>query len=437
MFPDMASIASPVMISVAQDLPKKEGILTMGHHCRFADTDDLELILSLGRQPMSNSYLKADQLSKPEPFYPLDLYVSRSSMLCQIEVVATSEDIFSDYAYFSSFSDSWLEHCARHVDNMIKRCNLGPDSLVYEVASNDGYLLKNFVARGIPCRGIEPAANIAQVANQIGVPTEVAFWGEKTGRRLAAERGKADLILANNVYAHVPTLNDFVEGFHQSLKPTGICSIEVAHLLPMLANTLFDTIYHEHFFYHSLFVTRNIMAAHGMRVFDVDEIPTHGGSIRFYVCHDNDATHPDTPNIERVLAKEKAAGLMGLTPYKEFAARVEGIRDDLLAFLRNAKKEGKKVLAYGAPAKGNTLLNYCEITPELLAYTVDRSPHKQGLYLPGSHLPIRSPEEMLADKPDYVLILPWNLKDEIVSQLDPIRAWGGRCVVPIPKLEIL
>jgi len=433
----MACLASPVIINLAQDLPKKEGILTMGHHCRFADTDDLELILSLGRQPMSNAYLKAEQLSRPEPFYPLDLYVSRSSMLCQIEVVATSEEIFSDYAYFSSFSDSWLAHCDHHVANMIKRCHLGPDSLVYEVASNDGYLLKSFVARGIPCRGIEPAANVAKVANGIGVPTEVAFWGEATGKRMAAEFGKADLILANNVYAHVPTLNDFVEGFHQALKPTGICSIEVAHLLSMLENTLFDTIYHEHFFYHSLFVTRNIMAAHGMRVFDVDEIPTHGGSIRFYVCHDNDATHPDTPNIERVLAKEKAAGLMGLKPYREFAARVEGIRTDLLAFLRKAKADGKKVLAYGAPAKGNTLLNYCEITPELLAYTVDRSPHKQGLYLPGSHLPIRSPEELLADKPDYVLILPWNLKDEIVSQLDPIRAWGGRCVVPIPKLQIL
>ena len=414
-----------------------KGNLTMGHRCCFSNTDDLELILSLGKQPLSNAYLKPEQLHEPEPYYPLDLYVSRSSMLCQIEVVATSEAIFSDYAYFSSFSDSWLEHCARHVDNLTKRFGLGPDSLVYEVASNDGYLLKNFVAKGIPCRGIEPAANIAKVANEIGVPTEVAFWGEETGRRLATLHGRADLIVANNVYAHVPTLNDFVEGFHQALKPNGVCSIEVAHLLKMLDDTLFDTIYHEHFFYHSLFVTRNIMAAHGMRVFDVEEIPTHGGSIRFYVCHDGDTTHPDTPNIERVLTKEKAAGLMEMKPYREFASRVEGIRSDLLAFLKKAKSEGKKVLAYGAPAKGNTLLNFCGITPDLLAYTVDRSPHKQGLYLPGSHLPIRSPEEMLADKPDYVLILPWNLKDEIVKQLEPIKAWGGHCVVPIPKLQII
>ncbi|MCP5185833.1 MAG: methyltransferase domain-containing protein [Pseudomonadales bacterium] len=409
----------------------------MGHRCCFTDTDDLELILSLGRQPLSNAYLRAEQLDAEEPVYPLDLYVSRSSMLCQIEVVATSADIFSDYAYFSSFSDSWLDHCARHVDTLIGRFGLGQHSLVYEVASNDGYLLKNFVEKGIPCRGIEPAANIAEVARGIGVPTETAFWGEATGRRMAREFGKADAILANNVYAHVPTLNDFVEGFKQALAPEGICSIEVAHLLKMLEDTLFDTIYHEHFFYHSLFVTRNIMAAHGLRVFDVELIPTHGGSIRFYVCHDDATTHPDTPNIARVLELEMAAGLNTLKPYREFASRVEGIRDNLLSFLRTAKAEGKKVVAYGAPAKGNTLLNFCGITTDLLPYTVDRSPHKQGLYLPGSHLPIRSPEELLADKPDYVLILPWNLKDEIVSQLCAIREWGGRCVVPIPSLQIL
>lgn len=409
----------------------------MALRCCFNNADDLELILSLGRQPLSNAYLRKDQLDKPEPFYPLDLYVSRSSMLCQIEVVATSADIFSDYAYFSSFSDSWLEHCANHVDNLVKRFGLNQNSLVYEVASNDGYLLKNFVSKGIPCRGIEPASNIARVAEEAGVPTENVFWTEATGRRMATQFGKADLIVANNVYAHVPTLNDFVEGFHQALKPGGVCSIEVAHLLKMLEDTLFDTIYHEHFFYHSLHVTRNIMAAHGMRVFDVEEIPTHGGSIRFYVCHADDSTHADTANIERVLAREKAAGLMELRPYREFAARVATIRDNLLDFLRKSKADGKKVVAYGAPAKGNTLLNYCGITPELLPYTVDRSPHKQGLYLPGSHLPIRSPEELLADKPDYVLILPWNLKDEIAAQLSPIKAWGGRCVVPIPTLEIL
>ena len=409
----------------------------MGHRCCFNNADDLELVLSLGQQPLSNAYMRKEQLGKPEPFYPLDLYVSRSSMLCQIEVVETSAEIFSDCAYFSSFSDSWLDHCAKHIDGLIRRFNLNKDSLVYEMASNDGYLLKNFVKQGIPCRGIEPAANIAKVAVDAGVPTENVFWTEATGRRMAKEFGKADVIVANNVYAHVPTLNDFVEGFHQALKPSGICSIEVAHLLKMLDDMLFDTIYHEHFFYHSLLVTRNIMAAHGMRVFDVEEIPTHGGSIRFYVCHADDASHPNTAYIERVLAKEKAAGLDTLKPYREFAARVETIKTDLLNFLKKNKAEGKKVVAYGAPAKGNTLLNYCGITPELLAYTVDRSPHKQGLYLPGSHLPIKSPEELLADRPDYVLILPWNLKDEIAAQLEPIKAWGGHCVVPIPKLQVL
>ncbi len=408
----------------------------MSNRCCFTGADDLELILSLGKQPLSNAYLREDQLDQNEPKFPLDLYVSRSSMLCQIEVVATSEEIFSDYAYFSSFSDFFLEHARKHVDNVVERFGLNSDSFVMEVASNDGYLLKNFVAKNIPCLGIEPAANVAKVAEEGGVPTRVCFWGEESANATVSEYGKADFMLANNVYAHVPTINDFVEGFRCALKPEGVITIEVAHLLKMLENTLFDTIYHEHFFYHSLFVTQKIMEAHGLRVFDVDEIDAHGGSIRFYICH-KDAPHADSDNVARVLEKERAAGLMTLEPYKAFASRVEGIRDNLLKFLKEAKAEGKKAVAYGAPAKGNTLLNYCDITPELLAYTADRSPHKQGLYLPGSHLPIRSPEELLADKPDYVVILPWNVKDEIMTQLASIREWGGKFVVPIPELEIL
>ncbi len=408
----------------------------MGNRCCFTGADDLELILSLGKQPLSNAYLREDQLCQPEPTYPLDLYVSRSSMLCQIEVVATSEEIFSDYAYFSSFSDYFLEHAKKHVDNMIDRFNLTGESFVIEVASNDGYLLKNFVERGVPCLGVEPAANVAKVAEENGVPTKVVFWGEESAKETVAEYKPADFMLANNVYAHVPTINDFVEGFRCALAPEGVATIEVAHLLQMLNKTLFDTIYHEHFFYHSLFVTQQIMQAHGMRVFDVDEIDTHGGSIRFYVCHEN-ATHEETANVARVLELEREAGLMTMAPYQAFAERVGAVKTNLLAFLEQAKNDGKKVVAYGAPAKGNTLLNYCDIDPNLLAYTADRSPHKQGFYLPGSHLPIKSPEQLLADKPDYVVILAWNVKDEIMAQLADIREWGGKFVVPIPELEIL
>ncbi len=408
----------------------------MGNRCCFTGADDLELILSLGAQPLSNAYLREDQLQQDEPKFPLDLYVSRSSMLCQIEVVATSEEIFSDYAYFSSFSDDFLEHARVHTGNMARRFGLNSDSFVIEVASNDGYLLKNFVQAGIPCLGIEPAANVARVAVEGGVPTEVLFWGEKSANDVVARHGQADFMLANNVYAHVPTINDFVEGFRCALKPEGVATIEVAHLLQMLNNTLFDTIYHEHFFYHSLFVTQKIMQAHGLRVFDVEEIPTHGGSIRFYVCHDQ-ASHAQTENVERVLQLERDAGLMTLAPYRAFASRVATIRSNLLEFLRDAKAQGKRVAAYGAPAKGNTLLNYCAIDQSLIAYTADRSPHKQGLYLPGSHLPIRSPEALLEDKPDYVIILAWNFRDEIIRQMAEVKAWGGQFVVPIPQLEII
>lgn len=409
----------------------------MSNPCVFCASKNLQLILSLGRQPLSNAYLKQAQLSQSEPHFPLDLYVCRDCMLCQIEVVATSEEIFSDYAYFSSYATSWLEHCKRYVEMITNRLSLGPDSFVMEVASNDGYLLQYFVESKVPCLGIEPAANVAEVAREKGIPTEVAFWGAESAERIAGEHGKADLILGNNVYAHVPPLNDLVEGFKRALKPKGTITLEFPHVMRMLEYNEFDTIYHEHFCYHSLFVSRKIFSAHGLEVFDVEELPTHGGSLRLYGRHLDDDSRPVSENVERVLEMERNAGVIGISAYEAFAGRVEKIRSDLLEFLRDARDAGKSVVGYGAPAKGNTLLNYCGVTPDDIAFTVDRNPHKQGLFLPGTHIPIRNPDDINASKPDYVLILPWNLKSEIMDQMAHIREWGGRFVVPIPHLEII
>ncbi len=405
--------------------------------CIFCGSTDQRLILPLGQQPLSNAYLKPSEGEISEPTYPLDLYLCKDCMLSHIEVVATSEEIFSDYAYFSSFSTSWLEHCKHYVDMIADRLSLGADSLVVEVASNDGYLLQYFVEKNIPCLGIEPAANVAAEAVKKGVPTQVAFWGEETARSLAGEGKQADLILGNNVFAHVPTLNDFVEGFKQALKPGGVVTLEFPHLLQLIRHNQFDTIYHEHFSYFAFFVAQKIFGTHGMRLFDVEELPTHGGSLRIYACHADDPAHLETIAVATMLEQEKDAGLLEVSCYESFAQNVETVRADLLAFLKEAKDEGKTVVGYGAPAKGNTLLNYCGITSELIAYTVDRSPHKQGLLLPGSHLPIYGPDKIRDDRPDYVIILPWNLKEEIMAQMSFIRDWGGRFVVPIPHVHLI
>ncbi|PCJ54397.1 MAG: SAM-dependent methyltransferase [Candidatus Hydrogenedentota bacterium] len=405
--------------------------------CIFCGSSDQQLILPLGQQPLSNAYLKPEQANLVEPTFPLDLYLCKDCMLSHIEVVATSEEIFSDYAYFSSFSTSWLEHCKHYVSMITKRLSLNADSLVIEVASNDGYLLQYFVEENVPCLGIEPAANVAKEAVKKGVPTQVAFWGEDTARALADDGKQADLILGNNVFAHVPTLNDFVEGFKQALKPGGVVTLEFPHLLQLIRHNQFDTIYHEHFSYFAFFVAQKIFAAHGMRLFDVEELPTHGGSLRIYACHDDDTTHPETIAVAAMLDQEKSAGLMDISCYESFAQNVETVRADLLEFLKKAKDDSKMVVGYGAPAKGNTLLNYCGISTDLIAYTVDRSPHKQDLLLPGSHLPIYAPDKIRIDRPDYVIILPWNLKDEIMVQMDYIRDWGGQFVVPIPHLHVI
>jgi len=357
-------------------------------------------------------------------------------MLCQIEVVATSEDIFSDYAYFSSFSTSWLEHASAYVDLIVPRLGLGPDSLAVEIASNDGYLLQYMQRYQVPCLGVEPAGNVAQAARAKGIETEVAFWGVETAERLKAAGREADLIIGNNVLAHVPTLNDFVAGLQVLLKPNGVVTMEFPHLYRLVDETQFDTIYHEHFSYFALFVVRRIFAHHGLRVFDVDELPTHGGSLRIYACHADNDGRPDTENIEAVLAKERQAGLDGFPAYERFAADVAKVKEDLLAFLQQAKAEGKRVLGYGAPAKGNTLLNYCGVGTDLIDYTVDLSPYKQGHFLPGSHLPIQDRELFREDKPDYVLILPWNLREEIMGQMAHVREWGGKFVTPIPRVQV-
>jgi SAM-dependent methyltransferase len=405
--------------------------------CIFCGSDEQRLILPLGDQPMSNSYIKVEQLESNEPVFPLDLYVCESCMLAHIEAVATSEEIFSDYAYFSSFSTSWLEHCKNYVDMIVNRLSLNGDSFVIEVASNDGYLLQYFVERNVPCLGIEPAANVAEEAVKKGVPTQVSFWGEETARSLAGDGKKADLILGNNVFAHVPTLNDFVEGFKQALKAGGVVTLEFPHLYQMVQHNQFDTIYHEHFSYFSLFVAQKIFAAHGMKIFDVEELPTHGGSLRLFAAHDDDASHVVLDSVGNLLEKEEAAGLMEFESYEAFAQKASKVKEQLLAFLKDARDEGKTVAAYGAPAKGNTLLNYCGVTSSDIPFTVDRSPFKQGLFLPGSHIPIAAPEKIREEKPDYVIILPWNLESEIVDQMSYIKEWEGRFVIPIPEVRIL
>ena len=404
--------------------------------CRSCGTELRHSVVDLGRQPLANSYLEPDQLHEPEPVYPLHPYVCDTCWLVQLQEFASPGEIFSEYAYFSSYSDSWLEHARRYAEEMIDRLDLGPDSLVVEVASNDGYLLRNFVARGIPVLGIEPAKNVAEHAISAGVPTEVVFLGRETAGELRDRGVAGDLVVGNNVLAHVPDLNDFVGGLATLLAPTGTLTMEFPHLLRLVQEHQFDTIYHEHYSYLSLAAVQHVFARHGLTVEDVEEITTHGGSLRIFAGHTarNGAVRE---SVRRVLDLEREAKLFDVRTYERLGQDANAVRDDLLEFLRQASRDGRRVVGYGAPAKGNTLLNYCGVTSELLSYTVDRSPHKQGRYLPGSHVPIHGPEHLLADKPDFVLILPWNLKDEIVEQLSAVHDWGGRFVVPIPDVRVV
>jgi 2-polyprenyl-3-methyl-5-hydroxy-6-metoxy-1,4-benzoquinol methylase len=392
--------------------------------------------VDLGMSPLANSYLKPTQLNQMEPFYPLHAYVCEHCFLVQLEEFESPELIFGDYAYFSSYSDSWLQHARTYANMAVERFGLGKQSRVVEIGSNDGYLLQYFIAEGIPVVGIEPAANVAEAARQKSIPVCVTFFGEETARQLVAEGIKANLLVGNNVLAHVPKLNDFVKGLKILLKPWGVITLEFPHLLQLMAEHQFDTVYHEHFSYFSFITVEQIFANHGLTLFDVEELPTHGGSLRIYACHTEDSSKPMGRQVAGLRAREENAGLVHLDTYLSFAAETQTAKRKLLAFLIQAKQEGKSIAGYGAPAKGNTLLNYCGIRSDFIDYTVDRSPNKQGHCLPGSHIPIYHPDTIGANKPDYVLILPWNLKDEIMEQMAYISQWGGRFVVPIPEVKV-
>lgn len=405
--------------------------------CRFCRKKLTHLFVCLGLSPLSNSYLSKQQLNKREPFYQLDLYVCDSCFLVQLEEFESPEDIFSNYAYFSSYSDIWLKHVKDYVEKMVETLRINRDSFVVEIASNDGYLLQYFVEKNIPVLGIEPAENVAEVALKKGVPTEIVFFGAETAKRLSAGGRLPDLLLGNNVLAHVPDLNDFVKGLKIILKPGGVITMEFPHLIKLVEDTLFDTIYHEHFSYFSFLTVEKVFAFHGLTIFDVERIPTHGGSLRIYAKHTEDVSKQISDNVFKLRAEEKAGGYDTLAPYLGFGEKVTAKKIEILDFLINAKKTNRNVVGYGAPAKGNTLLNYCGIKSDLISYTVDRSLYKQGKYLPGSRIPIESPEKIRITKPDFVFILPWNIKDEIMEQMSFIREWGGKFVVPLPRLEVI
>lgn len=402
--------------------------------CRFCRHPLKDLVVSLGNAPLSNAYLMPAQLHQMEPFYPLEVFVCADCFLVQLDEFEPPERIFSDYAYFSSYSKSWLAHCERYCEETVRRFGLDGKAQVVEIGSNDGSFLQYYLQRGIPALGIDPAANVAEVANARGIPTRVAFFGADFARKLLAEGVQADLILGNNVLAHVPDLNGFVEGMKILLKPGGVISMEFPHLLRLMQENQFDTIYHEHFSYFSFLTVSRVFAAHGLTIADVEEVPTHGGSLRIFARH---VGTPLTARAAELLERETAAGLARLDHYAAFGERVKEVKRNLLDFLIQAKREGKRIVGYGAPAKGNTLLNYCGIRTDFLDFTVDLNPHKQGRFLPGSHIPIQAPEQITHAKPDYVLILPWNIKQEIMEQLREIRSWDGKFVVPIPELQVL
>ena len=406
-------------------------------HCRFCSAPLEDRVVDLGMSPLCESYLPADKLDHMEPFYPLNVWVCKKCFLVQLNQYVSAHDIFTEYAYFSSFATSWLKHAEDYVGKMTETLALGPKSFVVELASNDGYLLQYFVKRGIPCLGIEPAENVAKAARERGVTTEAVFFGKETANRLAAEGKQADLVLGNNVLAQVPDLNDFVGGIPRILKPNGTVTIEFPHLLRLFDENQFDTIYHEHFCYFSLISAEAIFAAHGLVVFDVEELWTHGGSLRIHARHAADQSRPVSERVLSLRKREEDAGYREIATYVAFEERVRETKRKLLELLISAKRAGKRVAGYGAPGKGNTLLNYCGIRTDFLDFTVDRNPYKQGKFLPGTHVPIYAPEKLDELKPDYILILPWNFKDEILKQLAHARAWGARFIVPIPEATVL
>jgi SAM-dependent methyltransferase len=406
------------------------------YECRLCGTPVNRTFVDLGMSPLCESYVPATKLDDAEVFYPLHVRLCDSCLLVQLPAYVSGEDIFSDYAYFSSYSDSWVAHAKRYAEAMTERLGLGPDSLVTEVASNDGYLLQHFSAAGVPVLGVEPAANVAEAARARGIRTEVEFLGAGTGQAIARQHGQADLVAANNVFAHVPDIRDFAAGLRALVKDEGTVTLEFPHLLRLIERRQYDTIYHEHFSYLSLLTSSNALATAGLRVIDVDELDTHGGSLRVYAQPEESAGEP-TAQVKAVLAAEEAAGLHTVTGHEGFAPAVLKIKTDLLEFLLTAAREGRSVAGYGAPGKGNTLLNHCGIRSDLLSYTVDRSPVKQGKFLPGTHIPIYAPERLAETRPDYILVLPWNLREEISRQLSYVGSWGGKLVFPIPELEVV
>ena len=406
------------------------------HRCRLCGAQLTRTFVDLGMSPLCENYVPADRLDEAEVFYPLHVRLCEACLLVQLPAYVSGEHIFSDYAYFSSYSDSWVAHAKRYAEAMTGRLGLTSDSLVTEVASNDGYLLQHFQAVGIPVLGVEPAANVAEAARARSIRTEVQFLGADTGREIARKYGQADLVAGNNVLAHVPDIKDFTAGLRTLVKDDGMVTLEFPHLLRLIEGRQYDTIYHEHFSYLSLLTASDALATAGLRVVDVDELATHGGSLRVYARPQESAGEP-TARVKAVLAGEEYAGLHTVTGHEGFARAVLKIKSDLLGFLLNAAKENRSVAGYGAPGKGNTLLNHCGIRSDLLSYTVDRSPVKQGMFLPGTHIPIFAPERLVETKPDYILVLPWNLRDEISRQLSYVGSWGGKLLFPIPELEIV
>jgi hypothetical protein len=405
--------------------------------CRFCGAGLEDTVVDLGMSPLCESFLPADHLDRMEPFYPLKVWVCRKCFLVQLSQYVKVEEIFTEYAYFSSFSTAWLKHAEDYVAMISKRLSLNKDSFVVELASNDGYLLQYFVKTGIPCLGVEPAANVAKSAEEKGVKTQVSFFNEQTAKEMRAAGKMADLVLGNNVFAQVPDVNTFVGGIPTILKPKGTVTFEFPHLMQLFENNQFDTIYHEHFSYFSLIAAEAIFARHGLTIFDVEELWTHGGSLRIYARHKADESRPLTERLLALRAREEEKGYRRIEIYTRFDERVRETKRKILEVLIDAKRRGKRVVGYGAPGKGNTLLNYCGIRTDFIDFTVDRNPYKHGRFLPGTHIPIFPPARLDEAKPDYVFILPWNLKDEIMAQLSHVRSWGGKFIVPIPEATVL
>lgn len=405
--------------------------------CRFCSAALHTTFVDLGMSPLCENFLRSEQLNEMEPFYPLHVFVCENCFLVQLEEYVSPDQIFTEYAYFSSYAESWLEHCRQYTAQMVGRFGLNAQSLVAEIASNDGYLLQYFVKQRIPVLGIEPAANVAKAAVEKGVSTLVKFFGKQVAAELASEGRTADLLAGNNVLAQVPDLCDFVAGMKLLLKPCGVITMEFPHLLQLMEGNQFDTIYHEHFSYFSFLAAEKIFAAHGITLFDVEELATHGGSLRIFGRHAEDSSKPVCPRVAEMRAKEEAYGLSLLDCYRSFGEKVKKSKRELLQCLIRTKAAGKSIVAYGAPGKGNTLLNYCGIGRDFLDYTVDRNPYKHGRYTPGTHIPIYPPEKIRETRPDYLLILPWNLKNEIMQQMSFVREWGGQFIVPIPEATIL